>query len=88
MFDELPKHEPILQWAKIHSDSLLNYPWGYYSDYLNSRGWNTKYRNHSQFNGKKPTWRKHRKIEKQFKGVQQSLIPKNIIYFLQRNPFD
>ena len=79
MLEELPKREPILQWAKIHPDSLINYPWEHYHDYVNSNGWNIKYRNNSPYNGKKPTWRKHRKIEKQFKKELQLLIPKNIL---------
>jgi len=82
LLEELPQHEPMLQWAKLHPDSLINYPWEYWHDYARSHGWNIKYRSNSPYNGKKPTWRKHRKQEKQFKVFRQLLIepiPKNIL---------
>ena len=67
----LPKRESILEWAYLHPDSLINYPWEYWHDYVNSRGWNTKYRKHCPYNGKKPKWRTLRKQERRFKELQK-----------------
>ena len=73
----LPKHESILQWAYLHPDSLINYPWEHYHDYTKSNGWNIKYRNNSPYNGRKPIWRKHRKQEKQFIELQRIITLTN-----------
>ena len=73
----LPKHEPILNQYKLHPDSLINYPWEYWHDYANSKGWNTKYRNNSPYNGDKPEWRNQRKRERRFKELQFKILADN-----------
>ena len=82
MLDELPKRESMIQWIINHPKQIclmINNSHEHYPDYPKTKGWNIKYRKHGQFNGKKPTWRKRRKTEKQFKTFQQLLIPKNIL---------